>query len=73
MARPGRPTWRSRRSPKSFTTSTSRTPNYGRDEAGGMKTLLAGLVMAHRSAEKRLARGSEIFDDLYEYFGKKLS
>lgn len=34
-----------------------------------MKTLIAGLVMVHRSAEERLARDSEIFDDLYEYFG----
>jgi len=38
-----------------------------------MKTLIARLVMAHRSAEERLACGGEIFDDLYEYFGKKLS
>jgi hypothetical protein len=46
---------------------------FGRDEADGIKALIAGVVMAHRSDEERLTRGGEIFDDLYEYFNKKRS
>jgi hypothetical protein len=43
---------------------------FGREEAGGIKTLIAGVTMAHRSDEERLSRGGAIFDDLYEYFRK---
>ena len=44
---------------------------FGRDEAGGVKALIAGVAMAHRSDEERLTRGGAIFDDLYEHFSKK--
>jgi len=46
---------------------------FGRDEADGIKALIAGVAMAHRSDEERLTRGGAIFDDLYEYFSKKRS
>lgn len=44
---------------------------FGRDETGGIKALIAGLAMAHRSDEERLTRGGAIFDDLYEHFSRK--
>jgi hypothetical protein len=44
---------------------------FGRDEAGGIKALIAGVAMAHRRDEERLTRGGAIFDDLYENFSKK--
>jgi hypothetical protein len=44
---------------------------FGRDEAAGIKALIAGVAMAHRSDEERLTRGGAIFDDLYEHFSKK--
>jgi len=44
---------------------------FGRNEAGGIKSLIAGLAMAHQGDEERLTRGGAIFDDLYEYFRKK--
>jgi hypothetical protein len=44
---------------------------FGRDETGGIKALIAGLAMAHRSDEERLTRGGAIFDDLYEHFSNK--
>ncbi len=44
---------------------------FGRDEVGGIKTLIAGVAMAHESDEERLTRGGAIFNDLYEYFRKK--
>ena len=44
---------------------------FGRDEASGIKTLIAGVAMSHQSDEERLTRGGAIFDDLYEYFRKQ--
>jgi hypothetical protein len=44
---------------------------FERDETGGIKALIAGVAMAHRSDEDRLTRGGAIFDDLYEHFSKK--
>lgn len=44
---------------------------FGRDEASGIKTLIAGIVMAHKNDGERIARGAAILDDLYEYFRKK--
>jgi hypothetical protein len=46
---------------------------FRRDEAEGIKALIAGVVMAHRKDEERLTRGGAIFDDLYEYFSKRRS
>jgi len=44
---------------------------FAREETGGIKTLIAGLVMAHESDDERIARGAAILDDLYEFFHKK--
>jgi hypothetical protein len=44
---------------------------FGRPETPGIDRLIAGLAMAHREDEDRLARGAAIFDDLYEYFRRK--
>ena len=44
---------------------------FGREEVGGLKTLIAGVTMAHAKDEDRLTRGGALFDDLYEYFRKK--
>lgn len=46
---------------------------FGRPEAAGIDRLVAGLAMAHRDDEERLARGAAIFEDLYEYFRRKRS
>lgn len=46
---------------------------FGRDEADGIKALIAGVAVAHRCDEERLTRGGAIFDDLYEYFSKNRS
>ena len=46
---------------------------FGRQEAAGVDHLVAGLAMAHRDDEERLARGAAMFDDLYEYFRRKRS
>ena len=44
---------------------------FGRPEVPGIDRLLAGIAMAHRNDEERLARGSVVFEDLYEYFHRK--
>ena len=44
---------------------------YKRDDVTGIDHLIAGICMAHREDEKRLERGSALFDDLYEYFKRK--
>ncbi len=44
---------------------------FQREEAMGIDRLVAGLAMAHKADEDRLARGSAIFDDLYAYFQRK--
>jgi hypothetical protein len=44
---------------------------FGRDETGGIKTLIAGLAMAHAEDEARIEAGSAIFDNLYTYFRKR--
>jgi hypothetical protein len=41
---------------------------FERPEAPGIDRLIAGIAMAHAADEARLARGSAVFDDLYEYF-----
>ncbi len=46
---------------------------FGRPEAAGIDRLVAGLAMAHRDDDERLARGAAIFEDLYEYFRRKRS
>src|SRR5262249_28625708 len=44
---------------------------FGRPEAIGIDHLIAGIAMAHREDEERLARGAAVFDDLPEYFRRK--
>lgn len=41
---------------------------YGREEAAGIRTLIAGVASAHNDDEQRLARGAAVFDDLYRSF-----
>jgi hypothetical protein len=44
---------------------------FGRQETPGIERLIAGIAMAHKDDEARLARGTAVFDDLYEYFKRK--
>ena len=46
---------------------------FGREESAGIGRLIAGIAMAHRDDERRVERGSAVFDDLYEYFRRKIS
>jgi hypothetical protein len=41
---------------------------FGRPEADGVRTLIAGLCAATADDEERLRRGAVIFDDLHRYF-----
>jgi hypothetical protein len=43
---------------------------FGRPEAPGVARLLEGMARAHRDDERRIARGSEAFEDLYRAFGR---
>jgi hypothetical protein len=45
---------------------------YKREEATGIDRLLAGICMGNKADEDRLARGGAVFDDLVEYFRRKL-
>ena len=44
---------------------------FGRPETAGIERLIAGIAMGHPDDEDRLARGSAVFDDLYECFKRK--
>jgi hypothetical protein len=44
---------------------------FGRPETVGIERLIAGIAMAHKDDEVRLARAAVVFDDLYEYFRRK--
>ena len=44
---------------------------FAREEAAGIKTLIASICMATADDEERIARGKAVFDDLYRYFQKK--
>jgi hypothetical protein len=44
---------------------------FGREDALGMDRLIAGIAMANPEDEKRLAEGSAVFNNLYEYFKRK--
>jgi hypothetical protein len=44
---------------------------YGRDEAGGIARLIEGIAAANRDDRQRIDRGTAIFNDLYEVFGRK--
>ena len=44
---------------------------FGRTEVAGIRTLIEGISVATNEDSERIARGSEVFNDLYEYFRKK--
>ncbi|MBI5478610.1 MAG: chromate resistance protein [Deltaproteobacteria bacterium] len=44
---------------------------FGRPEVAGLAAQIAGLGLLHRDDETRLARGSELLDELCTYFAKK--
>jgi hypothetical protein len=48
-----------------------RDGKFGREETSGIAHLMDGLTAAARSDEQRIARGSVMLDDHYEYFRKK--
>jgi hypothetical protein len=48
-----------------------RDNKYGRDESVGIRTLIDGIAVATSDDSERIARGTEVFNNLYEFFGKK--
>ncbi|WP_028748303.1 chromate resistance protein ChrB domain-containing protein [Rhizobium mesoamericanum] len=44
---------------------------FGREEATGIASLIAGICAANPPDEQRLAQGGPIFDNLYQYFRAK--
>jgi hypothetical protein len=44
---------------------------FGRTEVAGIRTLIEGISVATRDDSERIARGAEVFNNLYEYFKKK--
>jgi len=48
-----------------------RDSKFGRDEAVGIRTLIDGIALATKDDSERLARGADVFNNLYEVFTKK--
>ena len=44
---------------------------YGREEAAGIRNLIAGIASAHNDDNQRLERGGAVLDDLYRYFASR--
>jgi hypothetical protein len=44
---------------------------FGRDEVAGIRTLIDGITVATKDDSERIARGTEVFNSLYEFFRKK--
>jgi hypothetical protein len=44
---------------------------FGRDESVGVRTLIDGIALTAKDDLERIARGTEVFNSLYEAFGKK--
>jgi hypothetical protein len=44
---------------------------FGRTEVAGIRTLIEGIGAATNDDTQRIARGTEVFNDLYEFFRKK--
>ncbi|HVH06264.1 MAG TPA: chromate resistance protein ChrB domain-containing protein [Myxococcota bacterium] len=42
---------------------------FGRPETAGVARLLDGIAVSHPADERRIERGSEVFDELYRAFG----
>jgi hypothetical protein len=48
-----------------------RDNKFGRDEAVGIRTLIDGIAVATSNDSERLERGKAVFENLYDFFGKK--
>jgi hypothetical protein len=48
-----------------------RDSKFGREESVGIRTLIDGIALTTSADPERLARGAEVFNHLYESFGKK--
>ncbi len=44
---------------------------FGRSEAPGIASLIAGIAQRHREDEVRMTQGGEVFEALYEHFSRK--
>jgi hypothetical protein len=44
---------------------------FARTEVAGIRTLIEGIRVATKDDSERIARGTEVFNNLYEYFRKK--
>jgi hypothetical protein len=44
---------------------------FGREETTGIASLIAGVAMANKGDEQRVAQGAPVFDSLYQYFHSK--
>lgn len=44
---------------------------FGREETTGIAHVIAGIAMGAKDDEQRIARGSAVFDDLYEFHQRK--
>jgi hypothetical protein len=44
---------------------------FGRGDADGIARLISGLCLTHGEDEARLARGSDVFEDLYRFFSRR--
>jgi hypothetical protein len=44
---------------------------FGREEATGIASLIAGIASANSDDQNRLAQGAPVFDNLYQYFKTK--
>jgi hypothetical protein len=44
---------------------------FSRTEVAGIKTLIEGISVATKDDSERIERGTEVFNNLYEYFKKK--
>jgi len=44
---------------------------FGRTEVAGIRTLIEGISVATKDDSERVARGAEVFNNLYEYFKKR--
>lgn len=44
---------------------------YGREEAAGVRSLIAGIAASHKDDTQRLERGAVLLDDLYSSFAGK--
>lgn len=41
---------------------------FGREEATGIASLIAGICAANPQDDERIAQGRPVFDNLYQYF-----